>query len=358
MAVSIVEPPLTEYAQRSPDGRLVNWLWGEIKDELISGELKPWLYTPYAVGEIGPELVGSLAYYTSTYNREVGLIQFVETAEEHRSKGIMSALMSALIEKFNAEGGLALMLCTGNPIAGSLYEKHGFWYTIGDGLRYLAPGAEDFEESFFAHNGAAQIREATWADLPYASALYNHPEPGWLVKDHLTKTFRDTRYESHFVKLLRRIEDERGGCLVLENPNKRVVGLAAFERMDTYQEQHVGTTELPGVPGILRAGAGAARRRGGPGCRDVGRRAAGVRGGARRRADGPAARGRVLGGSAVPRAAAGRRRDAGHAGVHEAGVGRRESRASQRRLLREQEPVDAGAHRRARPAGQLDVAAA
>ncbi len=238
MAISVVEPPLTEYARRSPDGRLVNWLWGEIKEELISGELRPWLYTPYAVGEIGPELVGSLAYYTSTYNREVGLIQFVETAEEHRSKGIMSALMSVLIEKFNAEGGLALMLCTANPIAGSLYEKHGFWYTIGDGLRYLAPGAEDFEESFFSDNGAARVREATWADLPYASALYNHPEPDWLVKDYLTKAFREMRYESHFVKVLRRIEDGRGGCLVLENPRKRVVGLAAFERMDTFQEQH------------------------------------------------------------------------------------------------------------------------
>ena len=81
MSVSIVEPPLTEYARRSPEGRLVNWLWGDIKDEVISGEMRPWLYTPYAVGEIGPELVGSLAYYTSTYNQEVGLIQFVETDE-------------------------------------------------------------------------------------------------------------------------------------------------------------------------------------------------------------------------------------------------------------------------------------
>ena len=214
MAISIVEPPLTEYASRSPEGRLVNWLWGDIKDELISGELRPWLYTPYAVGEIGPELVGSLAYYTSTYNREVGLIQFVETAEAHRSKGIMSALMAVLIEKFNAEGGLALMLCTGNPIAGSLYEKHGFWYTIGDGLRYLAPGADDFEESFFAYNGAAHVRGATFADLSYAAALYNHPEPDWLVKDHLTKTFRDMRYESHFVKLLRRIEPSTSAAAV------------------------------------------------------------------------------------------------------------------------------------------------
>ena len=106
------------------------------------------------------------------------------------------------------------------------------------------------------------------------------PEPDWLVKDHLTKTFRDMRYESHFVKLMRRIEDERGGCLVLENSRKRVVGLAAFERMDTYEEQHVAQLELPGVPGLFRAGEGVARRGGGEGRRDVHRGAAGVRRGA------------------------------------------------------------------------------
>ena len=239
MTIRIVEPPLTEYAVRSPDNRLVNWLWSEIRDEVISGEMKPWLYTPYAVGEIDGELVGSMAYYTSTYNQEVGLIQFVETVERHRSKGIASALISVLIEKFIADGGLALMLCTTDPIAGALYEKYGFWYSIGDGLKFLVPGTEDFDGTFFAYNGPAQVRQATWADLPYISALYNHREPGWLVKDYLTNTFRDMRYESHFVKLMGRVEDDQGGYFVLQNPRKRVVGAAAFERVATYHEQHV-----------------------------------------------------------------------------------------------------------------------
>ena len=239
MTVKVVEPPLTEYAERSPDNRLVNWLWREIRNEVISGEMRPWLHTPYAVGEIDGGLVGSMAYYTSTYNREVGLIEFVETMEPHRSKGVASALISALIEKFIAEGGLALMLCTSDAIAGSLYEKYGFSYSVGDGMKYLAPGAEDFDGTFFAYNGPAQVRQATWADLPYTAALYNHTEPGWLIKDYLTRTFRDMRYESHFVKLMRRIENNRGAYFVLQNPMKRVVGAAAFERVATYQEQHV-----------------------------------------------------------------------------------------------------------------------
>lgn len=248
LTIRVVEPPLTEYSERSPDSGLVNWLWTEIKQEVISGAMKPWLYTPYAIGEIDGELVGSLAYYTATYNQEVGLIQFVETAEHHRSKGIASALISTLVDKFDSEGGLALMLCTSNPIAGSLYEKHGFWYSIGDGLRYLAPGSENYDETFFAHNGKAEVREATWADLPYISALYNHPEPTWLIKDSLTGMFRDMRYESHFVKMMRRVGEGNGGYFVLHNPKNRIVGVAVFERIDSYQEQHVANLSFRVVP--------------------------------------------------------------------------------------------------------------
>ena len=40
-----------------------------------------------------------------------------------------------MVKLFEKKGGLALLLCTANPIAGSLYEKHGFWYTIGDGMQ-------------------------------------------------------------------------------------------------------------------------------------------------------------------------------------------------------------------------------
>lgn len=238
MVLHIVEPPLTRYSEAAGEGELVNWIWPEIGEELLGGQMTRWLLTPYALGELDGELVGSIAYYTPADTRDVGVIEFVQTREEQRGKGIASALMSALIQRFRAEGGLALMLCTNNPIAGKLYEKHGFWYTVGDGMRYLAPGAEDFDESYLAFAGKARLRDATWADLPRTSVLYNHHQPAWLVKDYLTQTFRDTRYESHFVKLLRRLEDGRGAYLVLENPLRHVVGAAVLERLGTYYEQN------------------------------------------------------------------------------------------------------------------------
>ena len=244
MSLIIAEPPLTQYVEIAEEGKLVNWIWPEIREELLAGQLTEWLLTPYALGQINGELVGSIAYFTPADTHDVGVIEFVQTLEKHRDKGIASALMSALIQKFTSEGGLSLMLCTNNPIAGKLYEKHGFWYSVGNGMRYLAPGAEDFDKSYLAFAGKAHIRNATWADLPRTSVLYNHHLPKWLIKDYLTQSFKDTRYESHFVKLLKRLEGGMGAYLVIENPLKRVVGAIAIERKNTYYEQHTAVMSL------------------------------------------------------------------------------------------------------------------
>ena len=144
--------------------------------------------------------------------------------------------------------GVALYLCTTNPIAGSLYEKHGFWYHVGDGMRYLAPDAGDFDQTYLAFQGPARIRDATWGDLPRASVLYNHREPRWLIKDYFTQTFRETRFESHFVRLMRQIENQNGAFVVLENREQRIVGTAVLKRFDTFHEQHIATLSFRVCP--------------------------------------------------------------------------------------------------------------
>ncbi len=232
LVIKMLQPPLGDYAGKVG-------CWGDIRTELLGGKMTQWLFTPYFVGEIDNEFVGSMSYFTPTDTRDIGLVEFVHTAEKHRQKGVASALLAQIIKRFREDGGLVLYLCTSNPIAGMLYEKHGFWYNVGDGMRYLTPGAEDFEKDYLAFCGKARIRDATWGDIPRASALYNHPEPQWFVKDYLTQTFCDMRFESHFVKLMRRIENQRGALLVLENPKQRVVGAAVLERFDTFYEQHV-----------------------------------------------------------------------------------------------------------------------
>ena len=246
--VKLLEPPLASYADKVG-------CWTDIRDELLGGQMTRWLFTPYFVGEIGDEVVGSMSYYTPTDTRDIGVVEFVHTAEKHRQKGIASALMAQLIQRFRADGGRALYLCTINPHAGTLYENHAFWYHVGDGMRYLAPDDQDFDTTYLAFCGKAQIRDATWADLPRVSVLYNHSHPEWYIKDYLTQSFRNTRYESHFVKLMKGIENQNGSFLVLENPKQRVVGAAVLKRLDTFYEQHVATLSFRVCPHYVEQAA-------------------------------------------------------------------------------------------------------
>ena len=264
LVIKTVHPPLGDYADQVG-------CWREVREELLGGQFADSLYTPYFIGEIDGQVAGSMSYYAPADTRDVGVVEFVETAEVHRRKGVASALLGHLVEQFDAEGGLALYLCTANPIAGRLYENHGFWYYVGDGMRRLSPGAEDFDRSYLARGGRARVREAVWGDLPRASVLYNHPEPRWLLKDPLTGCYRDTRYESHFVRIMKRVSPlprgpwwvpapgkpiappvPRGAVLVLESPLRRVVGCAVFERRDGFPEQHVAALSFRVCPSYLQ----------------------------------------------------------------------------------------------------------
>ena len=191
---------------------------------------------------------GSMCYYAPSDTRDVGAVEFVSNDQQFRRRGVGAALLGTLIRHFTGHGGRALYLCTDNPIAGHLYERHGFRYHVGDGMRYLAPSAADFDARWFAGGVAATIREAHWGDLAHLCVLYNHSDPAWLLKDPLSAAFRDTRYESHFVRVMRRIEDGRGAFLVLEAPGSRVVGAVALCRRDTFYEQHVATLSFRVAP--------------------------------------------------------------------------------------------------------------
>ena len=234
MTVRIVDSPLGDYADKVG-------CWSHLRDDLLSGRMSDTLNVRYFIAEIGGEVVGSMGCYTPSSTRDVGVVEFVETDERHRRKGIASTLLDRLIADFRSDSGKALLLCTTNPIAGSLYEKHGFWYTVGDGMMYVSPDAKGFPDNYLSYVGNARVREAVWGDLPRACLLYNNPNPDWLLQDYLTGSFRDTRFERHFTQHMRGSEGGRGAVLVLETPASSVVGLAAFHRMDTYYEQHVAT---------------------------------------------------------------------------------------------------------------------
>ena len=233
LAIEIAEPPF----DRSCDWNRLCW-WPLIREEMMEGKLGRWMHAPHFIGRIDGEIAGTMCYYAPEDTRDVGALQFVSTEERFRRRGVGSALVGALVDHFTARGGRALYLCTSNPVAGHLYESHGFRYHVGDGMRFLAPGAADFDRRWFAA-GATTIRDAHWGDLARLCVLYNHPDPAWLLKDPLSESFRDTRYESHFIRVLRATEDGNGAFLVLEAGDARVVGAVAYRRIDTFCEQHV-----------------------------------------------------------------------------------------------------------------------
>ena len=233
LTIQVAEPPFPKF-----EDKVACW-WSNVADSLLAGEFREALKTPYYIGEIDGDVAGYMVLMVPADSPEIGLVEFVITVEEQRRKGVSSALMGALVADFVSSGGLALYLCTTNPHAGQLYERHGFRYHIGDGMRCLAPSASDFDDSFFARGGEGCVRSAHWGDVPKAAALFNHRSPNWMIKDDLTDCFRDTRFESHCINLLKRIEGDRGVCCVLENEARRVVGLAAAERRNNVHEQHV-----------------------------------------------------------------------------------------------------------------------
>ncbi len=242
LVINEVEPPLGRYA-----GSVGCW-WEAVQEDLLSGALAPWLRCPYYIGEIGGEVAGYMTCLTSVRNPEVGLVEFVSTASEYRRKGVGTALLRQLIARFEANGGLALYLCTTNPAAGQLYENCGFDYFVGDGMRYLSDTAGDFDARYLSRAGEAVAREAHWGDLPGATVLFCHPQPAWEIKEYLSHCFRDTRFEGHYVKLMRRVEEDGGVFMVLENGRQRVVGCAIVERLPTFQQQHVAQMSVRVAP--------------------------------------------------------------------------------------------------------------
>jgi ribosomal protein S18 acetylase RimI-like enzyme len=254
LTIRIVEPPLGDLADR------VEYWWRDIREPLLAGELADTSLDRFVLGELRGEVVGSLTYATPRDTRDVAVLEMVWTRPDRRRQGVAGALLDQALADFRAGGGMAMHLCTTNPHAFALYTQAGFRPLIGDGMRYLAPSHEDFDRAYFADAGPARVRPAVWGDLARVAMLYNQPQPDWLVKDYSRRVFRDMRYEGQYRQVWLPTRAGRGSALVLENPRRRVVGLASLTEVDSYYEQHVRTLEcwacaayLPQLPQLVCA---------------------------------------------------------------------------------------------------------
>ena len=247
IVVRVLEPPLGDLASR------VRFGWSDVREMVLAGETSGTSIARFFVAEIDGAFAGSMMYFAPRDTREVAALEFVWTEPEHRRKGVATVLLDALLADFRAGGGQAIYLCTTNPHAYALYARAGFHSLVGDGMRYLAPGHEDFDRTHFAAAGAATARPGTWADLARVSALYNQPQPDWLLKDYHAprRVFRDVRYESHYIRVWKPASQGRGALMVLENPLRRVTGLAATVEAESYYEQHVHLLDFFVCPAYL-----------------------------------------------------------------------------------------------------------
>lgn len=245
LTLRVLEPPLGSYAER------IEYWWRDIRGPLVAGDLAATSLDRFFIGEIQGQYVASMTYAAAREVPDIAALEMVWTHPDQRRKGIADLLLAAALEDFRARGGRAMYLCTVNPHAAALYERHGFRPLIGDGMRYLVPGSEDFDRTYFAHAGAARSRPGTWGDLARISALYNQAEPDWLIKDYPRRVFRGMRYEGHYRQIWKPCSEGCGQVSVLENASGRVVGIASLVEMDSYYEQQVRVLECWACPAYL-----------------------------------------------------------------------------------------------------------
>lgn len=242
VSLRILEPPVADTGD-------VQFWWRGMKDRWLRGELKDECDDRAFIAYLDGECVGSITLMTPRHAAsDVGLVEFVWTREDVRGNGIATFLLKALIESFREQGGLALYLCTINPAADRVYQAVGFRPLVGDGMRYLAPGAEDFDDTYLAHTGPAKVRDARWGDMACFTALYNWPRHACFIKDRSMGVFADYRYESHFNEPMLAHEAGKGLVLALENPEGRVVGACSLREGGTFYEQRTALLDFLVAP--------------------------------------------------------------------------------------------------------------
>ncbi len=241
--------------------------------------LRDWVF----VGELEGAIVANAWHGTGSQSAEIGGYGFVLTDPAHRGKGIAQALTACSVDAFWENGGKAIYLGTGNPIAQRVYEKSGYRSYNGIAMRALCPGTDPvgFDAAYFAHDGPARVRDATLGDLGgYTALLLAHEPRDWIVRDFTETIFHAPpavqatgSLRPFFSTIYRRQANPANQFKLLATPRGRVVGAAAVAAPSAGALAGVGTLEMQCYPtyreelaGLLEATLEAAR---GAGIRQV-----------------------------------------------------------------------------------------
>ncbi len=257
--IEILEPPIQNCApstheqfNRSSNEYPVHFGWEEEGRKILRGDYVAHSRDRFFVGKIDGEVAGSILLNTPRDEPDVGLTLQVLTKARHRNKGVVSHLLKTMVDVFVEEGGVMLYLPTNGPIAARAYRKVGFANHIGCGMRYLAPGQEAFDASYFTYHGKGRLREAKWGDFARFVALYNSPTITDMVRHYVPfldlRCIRGFTFHRHFRRLIAASEQGKARVLVLCNAKKRMVAAASLHEPPSFHEQHVGVLNFVVVP--------------------------------------------------------------------------------------------------------------
>jgi ribosomal protein S18 acetylase RimI-like enzyme len=230
----------------------------------LSGEFGAVACDRFWIARIGAEPVANVYFGCAAGAPEIGLLGFAITAPAYRGRGIAGSLLRQALADFVTRGGACMHLATDNPAAHSVYERCGFRDYQGHVMRFLtrAEGWTSFDQLYFADVGPAQIRRAHWGDLARVTMLYVAPHR-WFVRDYAERLYNhpsvtQTRCASILPALMistterpARANLTIGGLWVLENPARRLVGIATVTPPDLTAQAHAPTVDFLVAPAYL-----------------------------------------------------------------------------------------------------------
>ena len=112
----------------------------------------------------GGELLGTVHVTIPRTMGSIGVISGVCTAFSARRRGIGQALLERCVSDFDAAGGEAMFLGTGNHVAAKLYASFGFSFLPGSNVMARVNGGDhaDFAERYFSEaSGKLEIVEGS-----------------------------------------------------------------------------------------------------------------------------------------------------------------------------------------------------
>ncbi len=196
----------------------------------------------FFVGLLGDELVGNIMTTICSGGR-TGILGHVFTPEQHRRKGICTALMRAVTEDFKAGGGWAMALGTG-------YDSPPYWIYHSFGFRgqqdtghMIWRVVEDFDARWFA-KGPTQLRDTNWDDWAPLELLYS-VEDGWLYRSAFFGQVDFGGYEGLYWHWYNAIQSGTvSQHKIMTGPSGAVVGQAYIWRDSRFGRNHSAASVL------------------------------------------------------------------------------------------------------------------